>query len=180
MFNLLPNTLRDGIKKEYNLRKVILILLFIVFIQVTFMVFLMPTWLISKYKEVDLVNKGQALNSYLSSLDIASTTSNIKTINTKLSVIDKSLRYPGIVPFLNSIISKKTSAISITDVVYVATGEKNATVSVEGVSGTRESLLAFVKNLQSLGLFKTVDLPISNFTKDKNISFSINITIEQP
>lgn len=180
MFNLLPENLREGIKKDYNLRKVVLVLIFLIFVQAAFLIFLFPTWLISGYKERDSAGRGEEMNKYLSSLNIASTTSSIKSINSKLLVIDKSLRYPEIIPFINNILSKKTGSIVVTDIIYTATDAKNAQISMQGISTTRESLLSFVKSLEALGLFKSVDLPISNFTKDKDLSFSLNITIERP
>ncbi len=180
MFNLLPNILRDGLHKEYNFRKIVLILLFILFVQISFLVFIFPTWLVSNSREREVAVRGEAMNKYLSSLNIASTTSNIKSINAKLSVIDKTLQYPEIIPFINNILSKKTNSISITDIIYTTSDSKNAALTLQGVSATRESLISFVKSLESLGLFKTVDLPISNFTKDKNLSFSINMAIQRP
>lgn len=181
MFNLLPNNLRESLKKEYNFRKIVLSLLFVLFIQISFLIFIFPTWLVSNSKEREVAIRGEAMNKYLSSLNIASTTSNIKSINAKLAVIDKALQYPEIIPFINNILSKKTSSISITDIMYTTNNDgKSSVMVIQGVSATRETLNSFVKSLEGLGLFKSVDLPISNFAKDKNLSFAINLTIQRP
>lgn len=179
MFNLLPENLRVDIKKEYFIRKVVLSLIFVIFLQIVFFIFILPSWLISSYKEKEVVAKGEEMNKYLSSLNVASTTSNIRAINQKLAVIDGALSYPEMVPLIKNILSKRTSAIKIVDVVYISNGEKSASVSIKGKSETRESLLSFVKSLQDTNLFKSVDLPISNLTKDKNLSFSVEIKIER-
>ena len=42
------------------------------------------------------------MNRHFSNLNIASTTQNIKSINTKLSIIDKKLMYPEILPVINN------------------------------------------------------------------------------
>lgn len=179
MFNLLPEALKNEIKKEYFIRKVLLSLVFVIFIQIIFLVFIFPTWLISNLKQADVVLRGEAMNRHLSSLNIASTTSDIKSLNAKLAVMDSSLRYPALIPFVNSILSQKTKSIVINNFVYTSKDDSNAGISLEGISSTREALTTFVKNLQATGLFKSVDLPISNFTKDKNLNFSINITISK-
>ncbi len=179
MFNLLPENLRVNIKKEYFVRKVVLSLVFVIFLQTVFLIFIFPSWLISSYKEKEVVSRGEEMNKYLSSLNVASTTSNIRMINQKLAVIDGALSYPEMVPIIKNILSKRTSAIKIVDVVYISDGEKSASVSIKGKSETRESLLSFVKSLQDTNLFKSVDLPISNLTKDKNLSFSIEIKIDR-
>ncbi len=119
------------------------------------------------------------MNRHLSILNIASTTSDIKSLNAKLSAMDSALKYPALVPFLNSILGQKSKSIVINNFVYTSKDESSASIILEGISGNREALTTFVKNLQSTELFKSVDLPISNFTKDKNLNFSISITISK-
>lgn len=179
MFNLIPKNLMADIKREYLYRKITVIMLFVIFIQIAFLVFGFPVWLISKYNQGDVELRADSMNAYLSSLNIASTTDSIKSINAKLSVIDKNLKYPEIVPFFDAILSQKTNSITINSLAYSSSDDKNAVIDISGMSGNREALLTFVKNLQGLGLFKSVDFPISNFTKDKNLDFSLNIKIEK-
>ncbi len=179
MFNLLPDNLKNSIKKDYNLRRLIVVLLFLIFIQISFMVFLFPIWLSSYYKEKEYITMRDEMNSNLSVLNIASTTSNIKTLNNNLAIMDKVLSYPKIVHYLNVVFLNKSKSILIDDISYVDTNEKSATLTVEGKSVTREALLTFVKNLQTSGAFSSVDLPISNYAKDKDLDFSIKLTIAE-
>lgn len=120
------------------------------------------------------------MNSNLSVLNIASTTSNIKALNNNLTIMDKILSYPKIVHYLNIVFLNKSKPISIDDVSYIDTNEKNAVLTINGSSATREALLSFVKNLQTSGAFSAVDLPISNYAKDKDLDFSIKLTILEP
>jgi len=48
-------------------------------------------------------------------------------------------------------------------------------VSIEGIAPSREILLAFRRLLENDPLFKSVDLPISNFIKGSNIRFNLNL-----
>jgi hypothetical protein len=178
MFNLLPESLRDGLKKEYRLRRLTIILIFVVFIELSFLIFLFPTWLNSLYKEKGLA--AEALKSGQVSVDenLNGTISTIKTLNSKLSTIDM-LNYPGILPFIDIILSKKTKSISITQINYASSDSNNATLSISGISANRDSLVSFVKSLEDSKSFKSVNSPISNFAKDKNINFSINLVISQ-
>ncbi len=179
MFNLLPEALKIEIKKEYFIRKVLLSLVFVIFIQIIFFVFIFPTLLISKSRSSEIALRSEEMNRHLSILNIASTTSDIKSLNAKLSAMDSALKYPALVPFLNSILGQKSKSIVINNFVYTSKDESSASIILEGISGNREALTTFVKNLQSTELFKSVDLPISNFTKDKNLNFSISITISK-
>ena len=179
MFNLLTDSLKEKIKLEYNLRRLIVAFIFILFIQSAFLVFFFPSWLTSLYKENSLISKtgGESPTSFSNA---GPTVSNIVSMNSKLGLINTILAYPEVTPFLDGIISNKTSAIKIIEFVYTSDGKTTGVISLQGISTTRESLVSFVKSLEKSGLFKSVDLPISNFAKNKNIDFSISITIDKP
>ena len=48
-------------------------------------------------------------------------------------------------------------------------------IVLAGIARDRDSLTDFVKMIESQEIFTKVDLPVSNFAKDKDINFSINI-----
>jgi hypothetical protein len=178
MFNLLPEKIRAEIRKEYNHRRLVMILVFVIFLQVAFTIFLFPTWLMSVNKEKDVIIRSEDMNKNLSNLNIASTTANIKSINTQLTIIDNKLQYPDIVSFINLVLSKKATSTTISDIVFVVNSAKKMNINLQGVSATRDTLSAFSKNLQKIEEFKAVDVPLSSYTKDKNLSFSVEIKIE--
>jgi len=55
MFNLLPQNLKQKIKSEYALRRMVVILSFVIFLQVSSIVFTLPLWFISGFKEKEAV-----------------------------------------------------------------------------------------------------------------------------
>ncbi|MCX6702051.1 MAG: PilN domain-containing protein [Candidatus Zambryskibacteria bacterium] len=177
MFNLLPNNLKEKVRSEYYLHLIIFILLSILVVQVSFLIFLFPSWLISldKEKEITLQAEKSNISSLDSEIDVINST--IKSINTKLNTINSTLEYPKVTPFVDSILSNKIKDIYINELVYTSLSKTTASITLDGVSATRESLVSFVKKLEETKLFKKVDLPISNFTKNANINFSINTTI---
>ncbi len=179
MFNLLPKNLRDRIKKEYKLRLTIVSIISVIFIQVCFLVFVFPSWLSSYYKEKDFFLKNEEMSQFLSTLDIASTTSYIKLVNTKLTTIDKSLDYPKLIPIIDDVLSKKISGIKIDSIYFAVNNENTAVLNINGIGSTRESLVSFAEKLKETSYFKNVNLPISNLAKDKNIDFTISINIEK-
>lgn len=179
MFNLLPDNLKKKIKTEYSLRRLIVVIFSVVFVQVVCLVFLFPSWLISSYKEDDIISQTEEMSKSELLSSASSTASDIISINSKLNAIDSSLSYLTIIPYINGIISNKTGDIHISDFTYTSNSSTTGTITLNGVSLTRESLVGFVKSLEGSDLFKSVDLPISNFAKDRNINFSININIEK-
>ncbi len=177
MFNLLPENLKDKIKKDYKLRKITVILIFFVCVLFSALIFLLPSWLVSYYNEKEVVLDHKQMQDNLSDLNISSVLSTIKTINTKLNIINSNLDYPKILPYLNTILSKKTNSIHINNFTYNYAEDKTTEVTLGGVASTRESLVSFVKTLEESKSFSEVNLPISNLAKDKNIIFSIKMKI---
>jgi hypothetical protein len=179
MFNLLPDSLKKEIKAEYKLRVIIVILVFVLFIQLSFLVFIFPSWLISLYKEKETVAQAEEMSKSERVSNINSLTSIVTDTNTKLNMLNNTLEYPEFLPLANSILAQKTSSIKLDQFYYTSQSPVTGTISLNGVSATRDSLVAFVKSLQETKLFKSVDLPVSNLTKDKNIKFSLTLTISQ-
>src|SRR3989344_3730340 len=159
MFNLLPKNLKEKIKTEYKLRKITVILIFIICLQLSFLIFLTPSWLISFYKEKEVTSQSEEIKKHLSDSSLSEVIVTIRGINTNLS--------------------KKTSSIKIDELAYILGQENTAEIIIGGTSLTREALVSFVKALEDSKSFNKVNLPISNLAKDKNISFSISLQIIQ-
>ena len=177
MFNLIPESLKEKIKTEYRLRRLILVFIFTLFIQATFLIFLYPSWLISSQKENEMVLQTEKMNQSQLTSNISSTTNFIKSLNAKLSIMDSTFEYPQVVPIVNIILSQKTGSIHIDEFSYTTISNATSTLTLNGISNTRESLVSFVRDLKNSGKFKVVDLPISNLAKNKDISFLINLTV---
>lgn len=179
MFNLLPENLRERIKKEYRFRLTIVVLSFIILSQISFLVFLFPSWLISFYKEKDFIVKSDEISKTISALDVASTTSFIKVLNERLLNINDAMEYPMMMPIFDSILSVRSPSIRLSGIYYTASDSNSAVVTISGMSDKRDSLVFFTENLRKIESFSKVDLPISNLAKDKNIDFTISINIEK-
>ena len=93
--------------------------------------------------------------------------------------MDKVLEYPELVPYLESVLKQKNGLIKINSITYTVIDIKSSQLNIDGVSGNRETLRDFVKTLESSGKFETVDIPVSNYAKDKDLVFSIKLTISE-
>lgn len=179
MFNLLPDILKEEFRAEYKKRWLIVVLIFVVFLQVSFLVLIFPTWALSLSKERNLSSEVYDISQSSSSKDVTHIASIIADTNTKLNIINTSMEYPQALPLINIIISNKIPAIHINEMFYRFIDKSDTTIAIGGVSDTREALVAFVKKLESSGTFDAVDLPVSHFAKDKNIGFSLTLKVSQ-
>jgi len=175
MFNLLPDSLKGEIIKEYRLRLIVVILVFIMFIILSFIIFMSPSLVVSYFRENELKQRVEVLDKTAGASNINSIKPVIKSLNSDLSSIDKTLKYSEVVPLINSVLSEKTSSIYITDISYTSISSSTASVVVQGVSTTRDALVSFKKSLEDTKIFKSIDLPISNLAKDKDIKFSMTM-----
>jgi hypothetical protein len=129
-------------------------------------------------KEKDVMMRSEDMNKNLTNLNIASTTTNIKSINTQLTIIDNKLQYPDVISFINLVLSKRATSTTISDIVFTVNSAKKMSINLRGNSATRGSLSSFSKSLQTISEFKSVDVPLSSYTKDKDLSFSVDIKVE--
>ncbi len=180
MFNVLPENLKQKVKAEYKIRRMTVILISVLFLQMSFLVFLLPSWIISVYKEKDAISQVEDVKQSSLSKGASPIASVITDTNKKLFFINSLLTYQQVSPIIDSVLSNKTPSISLNEFSYTSGNASTSTLVLGGVSATREALVAFVKSLEKSGAFKTVDLPVSNLAKDKNIDFSINLSVVKP
>ena len=177
MFNVLPNNLKEKIKSDYKIRFLFVIMVFVLFLQISFLIFLFPSWFLSVYKEQDALLSLKNINTLMSFDRSSPITTIINNTNSKLEVINTVMQYQEIAPLIRTILLSKSASIYLNQFTYTFVDTSTATLTISGLSSSRENLVLFVKNLQESGFFKIVDSPISNFAKDKNINFFITLTI---
>ena len=177
MFNVLPDNVKKEIKREYKIRLIATSLTFIICLQLLFLIFLLPSWFLAVSKERDAMAQADSLSASVGSVSTAPAASVVADTNERLRLLSTVMVYPQMMPLVNTILTDRTSAIHLTSFLYKSSDPTSATLQVGGISATREALVAFVKSLQSSGSFKTVDLPVSDLAKDKDIQFTLDLNI---
>ena len=178
MFNVLPHILKAKIKAEYQVRYVTLVLLLILFLQISFLIFLSPSWIISFYRERDASTQMENIKQSPLAKGASPIASVITDTNKKLFLLNSLLQYPEVAPTVKIILENKTSPVHLNEFLYTSKNASSSAFLIAGVSETREGLVSFVKSLEKSGNFKTVYLPVSDLAKDKNIDFSITLGVE--
>lgn len=70
--------------------------------------------------------------------------------------------------------------VLISSLVITEMSSTTATVIIQGVAPTRESLVAFKTRLEGLSLDNKVDLPIAGFARSKDLPFSLKVLHHLP
>lgn len=73
------------------------------------------------------------------------------------------------------IINNKNNNISLTKLSFSLITKKQAQFLVSGIAKNREGLVIFIEDLKNQGDFTNVESPVSDFAKDSDIAFTLNL-----
>jgi hypothetical protein len=177
MINLIPEQQKKEIQKEYYMHGVYYALILIAMLALAGCVILAPSYILSLSKrnaaqfEITSLKQGE---TFALAQELKNT---IQTINEKLSIFPKK-------PVLSSVVSEVVyevekvlpQGITLVSIRILSDVEKTRTVEVSGTSNTRDTLLSFVKKLETTERFSNVVLPVSSYAKGTNIPFTVSFT----
>ena len=109
-----------------------------------------------------MLGQSNSQKSSITSKNADSIMQTISDTNSGIGAINTTFKYEKVAPLWNEIIAARSKSVSLLQLTYVSTGPSSATLSVRGISATREALVSFVKKLGDSKTFLNVDSPISN------------------
>lgn len=174
MFNLLPQEYQRNLKKEYSRRRVTLILIVFFFIGLAGMLTLFPSYLLSLQKEKEISVEDINIEKTLRA-DVAGLNKQINSIKEDTALVLGREAQSQIYLLLAQILENRSSGIVIKSLSYKKQNDDLVSIAVVGVANTRDGLLSFTKELETLEIFEHVNVPVSNFAKEKNIEFSLDL-----
>lgn len=175
MFNLLPQEHQKDLRKEYSRRRFILAFGALFFIGTSALLTLFPSYLLSLQQEKE-ISLEDYVDAEIWKEDMDLLNENIKRIKSDVRIVlsGKEDVFAGDV--FDTVLSQVSSGILIHNLQYEKNGKQGIKVVVAGVAETRDGLLVFAKSLEDTPLFTRVEVPVSTFTKEKNIEFSLTLT----
>lgn len=176
MFNLLPKTEKDTIRREYRMRLAIVVLWlsFATFLVASFL--LLPSFVLSSVKEKAALHRFTTLSAEVEHESGARLRNLLAETQSQLPFFSRKAPAARWHELLTQLVSQKTDTISLTTVSF-AGGENGARqVVIAGTARDRAGLRTFAKSLERIRFFEKVAVPISNYAKDTNIEFSVHIT----
>lgn len=184
MFNLLPQHHVKRILREYRMRLLSVFCILAGVWGVLSAVFLAPSYVAARaelaavvdeskwYRERDAESRAGRGDTPLNA---------VRAANRDIAALKAHRESVPLSFLLNRILVARGSGISAASFFYeaggsVAGGAARGRITVRGAADTREALIAFADALRRDGSFESVDLPISNLAKDRDIAFSLIIT----
>lgn len=179
MSNLLPKREQTLLKKEYSLRRIIVLLfLFSAVLGISF-VLLFPSYILSRVNKTEAAIRLQAAQRTMQTKSGDDISASVRDAKDKARALQISQKMHSVYDLVR-LFEKKSEEIKINEMYYNRSEEGVVTLAIKGKAGTRESLTAFRRQLEAQPEFLSINLPISNFAKDRNIEFSVDIVVKNP
>jgi len=175
MINLLPEENKNRIKAEYRARLIFVSLALFFVVVIVAIVFQALLYVSIAGMERTLLNK---MDFYTDNFfgDESELNSEIRSINKKLGILGQTEGARSVHGDIISVIIDNREGVNITGLSYDKNKMGAQKVRVSGNSPNRKSIVNFVESLNMEG-FAEVNSPVSNFVKNKDIEFSIEITL---
>lgn len=185
MPNLLPNNEKKGIRREYALRRIIMILILLGITGVVAMIGLFPSYVLVQQRFAEVNRELSNLEAQVDTEESQRITQQLEQTNTLLKSLEP---YEDHVPFyvmIRQLFDQTPDGIRVTGVTYERnrienedgekTGEK-VSISINGTAATRDILTSFKSQVENMPMVDTVSLPISSIAKREDISFNMELT----
>ncbi len=176
MFNVLDTQSKKSLHEAYTLRRTIVWLWAITIVGIVFFLSLVPTAYSIYIQKQTQTEELLSLRASLVSKNVQFTESIISSTNRILELFDEHTKSVVVTPVLFTVLEKKTNDITFKSIQYQYRTE-GAVLIIEGVSRNREALQLFAKSFEASPVFARVQLPISNFAKNKDIPFTLTLTL---
>lgn len=176
MFNLLPEAEKVSILSEYRIRRGIVFFAFLFVVGLIALVSLFPSYLFSAAKVRDAQVNIVALEHSAIFTEEATLNSDLSVAKVKLAALTPAPNQSSVASLLDAIMKARTESIRLNGFLFTRTPNSTTTISVSGIALDRESLSSFEDTLKSDPRWGEVDLPVSNFAKDTNDAFTLQLS----
>lgn len=176
MLYLLPEEEKIIIKREYILRLFSVFVFSAIIIVFVCFILILPTYFVSKSNLLPFENKEATSNKTPknSMEDYSLFLKDIRSDMDRLMLVGK-IENPA--EIISSAVFSKNKLISIQKF-YYEKSENKEILNIFGTALTRDALVAYEKKLQENDFFEKVSLPVSDLAQNKNIDFSISLSVK--
>ena len=175
MFKLLTEEATQKVSQEYGRRRAILILLAFILLAVVAIVGLLPSYVLSTIRALEVEERARITSSMKSKGDEAELDAWLTKINLALQTLSPKLDRDRPSEIIEQIIYQKIGGIYLISFSW-AKDKGKSEMLVRGIARDRQTLLSFKDRLNDSGDFAAVTLPISELASDKDIDFQINLS----
>ena len=187
MFNLLPKTEKDTIRREYRTR---LAAVWLGFLCVTTLVagaLLLPSYVFSIQKEKVAANRIEMLARSAGREEATALAAALQSAQEKLTLVRAVISSPpasapaAAAPLylferIAAVVRMKNPRISLHGFSIAPTGEGKREFFIQGIAEERAALVSFAEEMEKAKIFEKVEVPLPLLAKESGIEFSLRAT----
>ena len=180
-YTLLPNKEMKSLKREYKTRVFIILSLFLSSGLIIGIIALTPAFIMSYVQEKEALTNIQAVQKEKEKRGIDAILAELTAASGIIERLQKSEGSINFSEMVSGIMVHRSGQIYLTSFKFEkpVTGSSTAEVIVQGKASNRDSLINFKKNLESDARISSIELPVSDLAKSKDISFAIRFHMTQ-
>ncbi len=180
--NLLLEQDKQDIKKGLKNRFIIVLLGAISCAFIIGIITLLPAYFISEAK-LSTNNNGNNIEQDKEIISADKSLEIPKEISSKMDLINSSINRKSTSEYIKDITALLPDNLSVDSIVFLDEQSfqdlRGLQIDVSGVALNREVLLKFINSLKESGDFYSVFVPVSDFTKNTDVTFNINLFVNQ-
>ncbi len=177
MANLITEKQKKANKVDYLIRLFSVSLLVASLLGIFFLAYVVPYYISVSKKDLTVAEQLKSVINSENKENVGESVSQIVSqTRDELKAVD-TYTINSVFPssYFSKIIANKNANISITKLSFNTVNTKEVLFLVSGISKNREGLVSFIDDLKFKAGFANVESPVSDFAKDSNISFTLNI-----
>lgn len=175
MFNLLPKSNKELIRREYHMRLAVVSLWLLCGALVIASLLLLPSLFLSSALEKAATLRFDALSRGTDGEEAAALDALLAGTAARAALLKGGSPNVLLHELLMLIASITTDRISLAGISFGALSEGKRDITLTGIARDRAGLLSFVRALEKTDVFERVETPISNFAKDTDINFDVRL-----
>ncbi|MCR4333468.1 MAG: hypothetical protein NUV60_00380 [Patescibacteria group bacterium] len=176
--NLLPPERQRAHAREYILRLGVVATVLVTVLIMIAGLLLVPTFLFLTQSTGTKQSHLTDIESLLSSADEKILATHLAALSNSAAVLTRLGELPSASTVVRSALSVSHPGVALAGFTYTPTeGKTPGTLSISGTAATRESLRNYQLALQGSSFAAAVDLPVSAYARDAEISFTITVTL---
>lgn len=183
MLHLLPDYHKEKVISEYKGRVLTIFSIGIFILMLISSIFLIPVYLAThgRFAVVDVQKK--ALEVEIKASENTNDAEKVKELVSAVDVLRDRVLLEHPSDIFARILVNKPKGVLITGFIYTPPSNHASTdlsvVDISGLAVNRSSLAAFSDSLKKDKVFTSVFIPISSFAKDKDIQFTVKLTVSK-
>ena len=175
---LIPQNLKKSLRHEYRLRAIVVSLFMLSLAFVIGIISMFPTFVILR-SEKNVADKAlSSQQNIIGNHDNNTVGDELKKQTNTLALFNEQVGGKTENSRIIEDIVEVRKNVSITSLAISRPASTTMVVMIQGIAPTRDSLIVFKNSLVALNKGNSVDMPISGFTKSKDIPFSLTLKNE--